>query len=167
MERVILVAIGANLPDAAGREALATCRWAADKLDALPGMRRRGLSRWYASRPVPDSGQPDYVNGVALLEGDVPPDVLLERLHGIESAAGRVRSAPNAARTLDLDLVAYGDLVLPGPSPVLPHPRAHLRGFVLAPLRDVAPGWRHPVIGASVEVLLARLPGPQVRVVAG
>ena len=153
---MVLVAIGANLPDARGRDALGTCRWAAAELAALPGLRLLRLSRWYASRPVPDLDQPDYVNGVAALEGDPAPEALLARLHGIEAAAGRVRSVPNAARTLDLDLIALGGLVRPdGPAPVLPHPRAHLRAFVLAPLRDVAPGWRHPVLGATVEALLA------------
>lgn len=163
MTSPILVAIGANLPDAAGRDALGTCRWAAAELGGLPGLALRGLSRWYASRPVPDAGQPDYVNGVALLAGHMPPEALLARLHGIEAAAGRVRSAPNAARTLDLDIVAYGGLVLPGPSPVLPHPRAHLRAFVLAPLRDVAPGWRHPLLDATVEELLAGITGQPLR----
>lgn len=152
---MILVAIGANLPDAAGRSALWTCRWAVAALDAMPGFRVRALSRWYASRPVPDADQPDYVNGVAHLIGRAPPLELLEGLHGIEDRAGRVRGVPNAARTLDLDLVAYGDVVVPDSAPVLPHPRAHLRPFVLAPLRDVAPDWRHPILGAGVGELLA------------
>lgn len=159
----ILVAIGANLPGPLG-DALGACRWAAGELAVLPGLELRHLSRWYASRPVPDLDQPDYVNGVAALTGDVAPEALLARLHGIEAAAGRVRSVPNAARTLDLDLVAHGDLVRPGPAPVLPHPRAHLRAFVLAPLRDVAPGWRHPVLGVTVEELLAETTGQALRV---
>lgn len=152
---MILVAIGANLPDITGRNALGTCRWAVAALDSLPGLRVRGLSRWYASRPVPEADQPDFINGVAHLVGHSTPLELLERLHGIEELAGRVRSAPNAARTLDLDLIAYGDIVRAGPAPLLPHPRMHLRRFVLAPLRDVAPGWRHPTLDASVEELLA------------
>lgn len=162
---MIPVAIGANLPDALGRNALGTCRWAAAALGGLPGLELRRLSRWYASRPVPDLDQPDYVNGVALLAGDISPEDLLARLHGIEAAAGRVRSVPNAARTLDLDLIAHGDLVRPGPAaPVLPHPRMHLRAFVLAPLRDVAPGWRHPVLGVTVEDLLIGTAGQVLRV---
>lgn len=152
---MILVAIGANLPDAAGRDALGTCRWAVGALDSLPGMRVRALSRWYASRPVPEADQPDYVNGVAHLVGQGTPPELLECLHGIEQRAGRVRGAPNAARTLDLDLVAHGDAIWAGPALVLPHPRAHLRPFVLVPLRDVAPGWRHPTLEADVTELLA------------
>ena len=159
MRELILVAIGANLPDVTGRDALGTCRWAADELRLIPGLALLRLSRWYASRPVPDLDQPDFVNGMAALVGQVEPDALLTRLHQIEDAAGRVRSVPNAARTLDLDLIAHGTLVRAGPGPVLPHPRAHLRAFVLAPLRDAAPGWRHPTLGATVEELLAAITG--------
>jgi len=78
-------------------------------------------------------------------------------LHGLEDAAGRVRPFPNAPRTLDLDLVAMDDLRRET-SPILPHPRAHLRRFVLQPLADVWPGWPHPVLGRTVEDLLAELP---------
>ena len=160
-----LIAIGANLPDARGRDALGTCRWAAAELAAMPGLTLHRVSRWYASRPMPDDGQPDYVNGVAALACTIAPETLLARLHGIEAHAGRVRSVPNAARTLDLDLIALGSLVRPGPvPPVLPHPRAHLRAFVLAPLRDAAPGWRHPALGATVEELLAAITGQPRRV---
>lgn len=84
----------------------------------------------------------------------------------MEARAGRARPYPNAPRCLDLDLIALGDLVRTTPDPVLPHPRAHLRRFVLQPLAEVAPGWRHPVLGETVETLLARLPGPPAPVLA-
>lgn len=105
-------------------------------------------------------GAPLFVNGMALLEareeGDDPTS-LLSSLHNLEAAAGRARPFPNAPRTLDLDLIAMDDLRRDA-APVLPHPRAHLRGFVLQPLADVWPGWRHPVLGRTVEDLLAALP---------
>lgn len=154
---MILVAIGANLPGPDGSAPLETARAAAAALDRLPGLRLRGLSRWYETEPVPPSGQPPYVNGVAHLAGEAAPELLLEWLHTIEAAAGRRRGEPNAARTLDLDLIALGGLVRHGPAPVLPHPRAHQRGFVLAPLCDVAPGWVHPLLGRSAADLLAAL----------
>lgn len=163
---MILVALGANLPAADGAAPLDACRAAAAALDGLLGLRLRAVSRWYESAPVPPSDQPPYVNGVARLDGEADPAALLAALHAIEARAGRRRGAPNAARTLDLDLVAMGDLVRAAPDPVLPHPRAHLRAFVLAPLRDVAPGWRHPVLGCGVEELLAGLPEQSVRVLA-
>ncbi len=154
MAESILVAIGANLPDPAGRPAVETCRWAVTQLAALPGLRLDAVSRWYRTAPVPASEQADYINGVARLSGAADPPGLLAALHAIEARAGRVRGALNGARTLDLDLLAIGDLVLAGAGLVLPHPRLHERAFVLRPLHDVAPEWRHPVSGGSAALLL-------------
>lgn len=160
---MILVAIGANLPSRDGASPLATCRDAAVVLDAVPGLRLRGLSRWWRTAPVPPSSQPDYVNGVALLAGRADPATLLAALHAIEARHGRQRGAPNAARSLDLDLIAVDGLVRDAPDPILPHPRAHERAFVLAPLADVVPDWVHPRLGLSVAALLAGLPAQTAR----
>ena len=92
----------------------------------------------------------------------VDPAVLLAHLLEIETACGRERGAPNAARTLDLDIIALGDLVRHSPDPILPHPRADLRAFVLAPLADVAPDWVHPVLGLTAAALLAALPPQEI-----
>jgi 2-amino-4-hydroxy-6-hydroxymethyldihydropteridine diphosphokinase len=155
---VILIAIGANLP-AFGRWApLRTCRAAAEALRSLPGLGVAAVSAWYRSAAVPPSGQPDYVNGVVRLEGAADPAALLARLQAIEARAGRVRGEANAARTLDLDIIDLNGLIRDAPDPVLPHPRAHLRGFVLWPLRDVAPEWVHPRLGLDADALLHRLP---------
>lgn len=161
---MILVAIGANLP-VQGRLPLETCRWAAGELDRLPGLRLRGLSRWYRTAPVPASDQPDYINGVAHLVGEISPEALLAGLLEIEARAGRVRVVPNAARTLDLDIIAMAGLVRDAPDPIVPHPRAHLRAFVLWPVREVAPDWVHPRLGLGVKELIDRLgdqPGPAI-----
>ncbi len=129
----------------------------------MPGLRLIALSGWWASDPVPPQpGAPRFVNGVARLRqgrGVPPPDpaALLGALHRLEAEAGRTRPYPNAPRSLDLDLIAWGGLVRDAPDPVLPHPRAHGRGFVLYPLAEVAPGWRHPRLGLSVEALIAAL----------
>jgi len=155
---VILIAIGANLPGRDGSSPLATCRAAAEALRAVPGLRLVGVSPWYRSAPVPPSGQPDYVNGVVRLEGAAEPAGLLAGLQAIEAQAGRVRGPANAARTLDLDIIDLNGLVRDAPDPVLPHPRAHLRGFVLLPLADVAPDWVHPRLAAGVAALLRALP---------
>lgn len=166
---MILVALGANLPGPDGRPALETCRAAAARLDALPGLRLRALSRWYATAPVPPvPGVPDYVNGVALLEprrGSAAPDpaTLLAALQSAEAAFGRTRPYPDAPRTLDLDLLAMGGTVRHASDPILPHPRLHLRAFVLAPLCDVAPAWRHPLLGRSAADLLASTGASGVR----
>jgi 2-amino-4-hydroxy-6-hydroxymethyldihydropteridine diphosphokinase len=160
---MILLGIGANLPGPDGASPLAACRAAAAALDAIPGLRLIGLSRWFLSAPVPPSGQPDYVNGVARLRGGAEPAALLAALQAIEARAGRRRGEPNAARTLDLDILAMGALCRATPDPVLPHPRMHLRVFVLAPLLDVAPDWVHPVLHRSAAALLAALPPQRVR----
>jgi 2-amino-4-hydroxy-6-hydroxymethyldihydropteridine diphosphokinase len=137
---------------------LEICRRAAAVLTHLPGLRATGLSRWYETAPMPPSGQPPYINGMIRLEGVVLPEILLAALQRIESDFGRVRGEINAARTLDLDIVAMGGMIRAAPDPILPHPRMHLRAFVLAPLVDLAPDWRHPVLGQTARALLAGLP---------
>lgn len=160
---MILVAIGANLPGPDGAPPLDTCRRAAVALGRLPGYDLQALSKWYETAPIPPSGQPPYVNGVARLTGPVEPANLLALLQSIERREGRVRGIVNAPRTLDLDIVAIGELIRTAPDPVLPHPRAHLRAFVLVPLADVAPDWVHPVLGQPVQALIEALPPQQIR----
>lgn len=158
-----LVAIGANLPRAGGSGPLETCRWAAARLGAIPGMRVVAVSAWWESAPIPpDPASPPYVNGVALLEGEATPEALLAALHAIEAEAGRDRPFPNAPRVLDLDLIDQGGRVQAGP-PILPHPRAQDRAFVLRPLAEVAPGWVHPVLGRDVAALLPGVAGQAIR----
>jgi 2-amino-4-hydroxy-6-hydroxymethyldihydropteridine diphosphokinase len=168
---MILIGIGANLPGPDGAAPLETCRRAAARLDALPGLRLRALSRWYLSEPIPPSGQPPYVNAVGVLQVELPhvepePGVLLATLQVLEAAAGRARGERDAARTLDLDLIAMGEAgqtIRTAPDPILPHPRAHLRAFVLVPLLDVAPSWVHPGLRRGPRDLLGDLPPQGVR----
>ena len=154
----IIIAIGGNLTDDSGHSPLAQCRAALVALDGLTQCRLHAVSRWYRSPAWPPSDQPDYINGAALLIGRVAPERLLADLHAIEAQAGRRRSIANAARTLDLDIIDIGGIVRPAPDPILPHPRAHLRRFVLQPIADIMPGWRHPVSGEPLPALLAALP---------
>ena len=159
-----LVAIGANLPRAEGGGPLETCRWAVERLRATRGMRVVAVSSWWESAPIPpDPASPPFVNGVALLEGETTPEALLAALHAIEDEAGRLRPYPNAPRVLDLDLIDLGGRVRAGPDPVLPHPRAHLRAFVLLPLAEVAPGWVHPLLGQGARALVAALEPQEIR----
>jgi 2-amino-4-hydroxy-6-hydroxymethyldihydropteridine diphosphokinase len=112
-------------------------------------------SRWWRSAAWPDPNEPEYRNGVALVEASGDPAATLTALLAIERAFGRDRGRPNAPRTLDLDLVAFGRLVLHEPGLTLPHPRAHKRAFVMGPLAEIAPHWRHPASGKTARELAA------------
>lgn len=158
-----LVGLGANLPSPAHGPPRATLEAALAAL-AAAGLRVLARSRWYRTAPVPVSDQPWYVNGVARLAVGPEPAETLRVLHRIERDFGRVRGERDAARLLDLDLLDQGGVVRgPGPDggPVLPHPRLHRRAFVLLPLAEVAPGWRHPRLGLGADALLAALPPGQ------
>lgn len=158
---MILVGFGANLPGQGGVPPRATLAWAVGRVNALPGLGFRAVSRLWDSAPVPPSGQPRYVNAVAAYDGDAEPAGLLAALNAIEAEAGRVRGERDAARVLDLDLLDLNGLIRDAPAPVLPHPRLAVRGFVLRPLAEVAPVWRHPVTGAPVAALIAALPADE------
>jgi 2-amino-4-hydroxy-6-hydroxymethyldihydropteridine diphosphokinase len=112
-------------------------------------------SGWWRSAAWPDPGAPAYLNGVALVETELLPRALLEQLLAIEASFGRSRTQPNAARTLDLDLIAYGREVSDAPGLILPHPRAHDRLFVMGPLAEIAPDWMHPILGSTAADLAA------------
>lgn len=155
---MILIGLGANLPGPGGKSPRENCEAALVAL-AAAGVGIVRCSRWYCSAPVPVSDQPWFVNGVAWVDTEMEPSSLLALLHRIEETFGRERRTVNAARPLDLDLLSYHDLVLEG-SLRLPHPRLHERAFVLIPLGEICPGWRHPVGGESVEHLIAAL-GPE------
>lgn len=125
------------------------------------GIRVAARSPLYRSTAWPDPSDPEFVNAAVRVETALPPGALLARLHGIEAEFGRERRHANAPRTLDLDIVDYDGLVsVDGETPVLPHPRLADRAFVLLPLMDVAPGWRHPATGAAIQDLVEALPRP-------
>lgn len=154
---IVLIALGANLPGPDLTDPQATCLAALTALCELPDLRLQSVSRWYRTAPLPRAlDQPDFCNGVVLMEGDPDPVSLLAALHEIERRFGRCRTIANAPRPLDLDLIAI-DQQIRTMAPILPHPRAHLRRFVLDPLCDIAPDWVHPLLGDTATALRARL----------
>ena len=141
------IALGGNLG-----KTQAILEGALGMLDADPDIKVTERSSWYSSKPV-GPPQPDYVNGCVLLCTSLPPRLLLTRLHEIENAFGRERKEHWGARTLDLDLILYDNLVLDDGVIAVPHPRMRERAFVLTPLAEIAPDWIDPVSGASIAVL--------------
>ena len=156
---MILIALGANLPSFYGSPE-DTLKAAMDFLDR-DGMRLVKSSRLWLSAPVPASEQPWYHNAVVQVETALSAQALLRALQKIESVFGRVRTERNAPRVLDLDLIAYNDEVMEKEGLHVPHPRLYMRGFVLYPLREVCPGWTHPVLGLTVEDMIRNLPESQ------
>ena len=152
---MILIALGANLPSNVGPPR-ATLEAALRSL-AQEGGEIVARSHLYQSSPVPKSDQPDYLNAVVRIESALDPSALLAVLGAIETRFGRRRGERNAARSLDLDLIAYDDLIR-DVAPILPHPRMHERAFVLLPLAEIAPGWVHPRLRLSVAALIRALP---------
>jgi 2-amino-4-hydroxy-6-hydroxymethyldihydropteridine diphosphokinase len=164
---LILVAIGSNLAAPGFASPQDTAESAVAELPTI-GVGVVARSPWYVSEPVPASDQPWFVNGVAAVATDLPPEALLARLLALETRFGRARGGRNAARSLDLDLLDYDGRQCATATLVLPHPRLHERRFVLVPLGDIAPGWRHPTLGVTATELVARLPpGQPVRRLGG
>jgi 2-amino-4-hydroxy-6-hydroxymethyldihydropteridine diphosphokinase len=151
----ILIALGANMPFADNPPA----RTLVAALSALgeAGLRILNVSSFIETSAWPDPADPPFTNAVAAVQTVLEPFALLELLHAIETAFGRVRSRPNAPRTLDIDLLAYGDRIVRGQGLELPHPSLAQRRFVLEPLAEIAPAWRHPVTGLTAGEMLARL----------
>jgi 2-amino-4-hydroxy-6-hydroxymethyldihydropteridine diphosphokinase len=143
----VFVGLGANLGEAAH-----TLTLALDRIARLPTTRVVAVSPFYVTAPVNATG-PDYTNAVVEIDTDLQPAALLRALHAIEAEHGRLRPYRNAPRTLDLDLLLYGQRVSDDPTTMLPHPRLHERAFVLRPLLDIAPALAHPLLGPLAALL--------------
>jgi 2-amino-4-hydroxy-6-hydroxymethyldihydropteridine diphosphokinase len=128
------IALGSNLDDPQ-----AHVRRAMDEIDALPGTRVLARSSLFRTTPVGYADQPDFINACVLVETSLAPRALLDQLLALEKRHGRVREIPNGPRTLDLDIVVYGDERIDVPGLTVPHPRAKERAFVTDPLRQVWP----------------------------
>lgn len=176
-----LISLGANVASP-GRSLVETLESALELVADTGGIALGPRSRWFRTPAFPPGSGPDFVNAAAVLETALDPESVLAALHGAEAELGRVRPARWAPRVCDLDLIAMEDTVLPDratlerwmaidlgkaqtvtpPRLILPHPRMHQRSFVLVPLADVAPDWRHPVTGQTVAEMLAALPAAEL-----
>jgi 2-amino-4-hydroxy-6-hydroxymethyldihydropteridine diphosphokinase len=164
---MILIALGSSLPICGllPRDIVGT---AIRALGAFAPM--RASSRLYASLAWPDPSDPPFVNAVVSVDFPEGPAALIDRLHLVEAAFGRRRQSKNEPRTLDLDLLAYHSVILTADTPeglTLPHRALASRDFYLAPLCDIAPGWRHPATGVSAAEMLDALPNAGATPLAG
>lgn len=177
-----LIALGANLAPE-GTTPAAALESALELLCGEPGLAVARQSRWFRSPAFPPGSGPDFVNGAAVLNTGLPPESVLEALHRVEARLGRARTVRWGPRVCDLDLLGEGATVAPDRETVarwmalppdragreapdrliLPHPRLHERAFVLVPLAQIAPRWRHPVLGRTVTEMLAALPARDLR----
>lgn len=155
------IALGSNLGDSR-----AILDAALETIAQNPGITLESRSSWYQTVPV-GPAQPDYINGCALLRVNLPPQELLETLLEIEAKFGRGRQERWGARTLDLDLLLFEDLIVDTPALQLPHPRLRERAFVLMPLAEIAPDWSEPVSGQAICALLEAVDCSGVRLLSG
>ena len=154
LDQAVVIALGSNLagPHPSSQALLAA---------ALARLGERGLevrarSSWWRSVAWPNPADPAFVNAVALVDTDLSPQEVMAVLAATELEFGRARGVASAPRSLDLDLIAHGRAVIDRPELILPHPRAHERRFVMGPLAEIAPGWRHPISGATAAELASR-----------
>ncbi|WDI30526.1 2-amino-4-hydroxy-6-hydroxymethyldihydropteridine diphosphokinase [Hyphococcus flavus] len=157
---MILIAAGSNLPFCQ-RDSQDIIALAFRALESIGYVRAR--SSFYKSPAWPDHSDPPFVNAVASVETALAPEALLAALHAVEAGFGRRRSVRNAPRTLDLDLLAYNEICREEDALTLPHRRIAERAFVLVPLCEIAPDWRHPGTGRMAKSLLADLDPSEIR----
>jgi 2-amino-4-hydroxy-6-hydroxymethyldihydropteridine diphosphokinase len=146
------IGIGSNLGDK-----LENCRRAMEAIGADARNRLVGRSRFYRTEPVGKKDQEWFINGVVAVETTMSPAELMEFLLSVEKGMGRIRQERWGPRVIDLDILFYGDRVLDEEGLQIPHPRLHERRFVLAPLKDMAPGLLHPVFHRTVSQILEEL----------
>lgn len=157
---MILVAIGSNLYSKDYGSPYNNCKKAIEFLKRIFNVVK--ISNFYKSEPIPKSDQPWYVNAVIQIKCKMKPEEILKELLKIEKELKRSRVIKNEARIIDLDLLSYDDLVIKSSELILPHPRMHLRKFVMKPICDLSLKWEHPILGKKAEDILKTLANQQI-----
>jgi 2-amino-4-hydroxy-6-hydroxymethyldihydropteridine diphosphokinase len=158
----VYLGLGSNLPGFSGGRR-ANLRMSLELLSKLPGMDLRMLSSFYETEPLGPRGQDRYINAAAEIRTASGPEELLEELQAIEAAMGRVRRKRWGARTIDLDILLWGERMIETERLTVPHPEMARRGFVLVPLAEIAPGRIHPPSGRTIKELLDKVSTQGVR----
>ena len=154
------IALGSNLGDS-----LTTLESSLTVINSIPGVNLVAVSSWYRTQPI-GPPQPDYLNGCAILNVQQTPEELLALLQAVELQFGRVRNEKWGARTLDLDIILYEDLMINTPNLTIPHPRIHERAFVLVPLAQIAADWQEPKTGKAIAQLAGEIDTSGVKIYA-
>lgn len=154
------IALGSNLGDS-----LATLEGSLSVINSTPGIDLEAVSSWYRTQPI-GPPQPDYLNGCAILNVQQTPEELLALLQAVELQFGRVRNEKWGARTLDLDIILYENLIIKTPNLTIPHPRMYERAFVLIPLAQIAADWQEPKTGKAIAKLAREIDTSGVKIYA-
>ena len=154
------IALGSNLGDS-----LTTLESSLTVINSIPGVNLVAVSSWYRTQPI-GPPQPDYLNGCAILNVQQTPEELLALLQAVELQFGRVRNEKWGARTLDLDIILYEDLMINTPNLTIPHPRIHERAFVLVPLAQIAGDWQEPKTEKAIAQLAGEIDTSGVKIYA-
>lgn len=154
------IALGSNLGDS-----LKTLESSLAVINSTPGINLEAVSSWYRTQPI-GPPQPDYLNGCAILNVQQTPEELLALLQAIELQFGRVKNEKWGARTLDLDIILYDDLIINTPNLTIPHPEMTKRAFVLVPLAQIAAHWQEPKTGKAIAKLAQEIDTSGVNIYA-
>ena len=156
MSNKIIIGVGGNINSDDGSHPIETCNKAISLFQKY-SIKVKKQSKWYNSEPIPKSDQPNFFNCVVIASTKLNEYDVLKYLHKIEAEFGRRRNKINAPRSIDLDLIDYSNKVCKNNKLIIPHPRAHLRKFVMGPLAEINPDWIHPILKVNVLDILKKL----------
>ncbi len=157
---MILIALGSNLKSEAYGDPLKNCQKAIEFLKTRFELKK--ISNFYETEPIPQSNQEMYVNGVVSVKTNLEPEKILDELMNIEKIFKRIRHFKNESRVIDLDLLCYNGIILKDKHLQLPHPRMHLRRFVMQPLCDINKEWVHPILKEKAKNILKKLANQKI-----